>query len=359
MAYLPPPSKSSAGTYWSTKTDDELLSTQLTTDDPESLEDLSEDQPPDEEALVEMAYNVSGRERGMVRCVFCKHPNHFNGVVMRYKSGTRRLVGRDCAGKHYGVTFDLLARDFDAARDRRDYVEQQRLVMARDRDILGMMAAMRADPSVAEFGEMRRRLREFVGETLWAKLVRIADGDGRLVIERRLVNYAAMEMGRGRQSLFTLVGDSYLRGAELIRSGPSVAERLKDIEERLTGVVATLQRSDVSTTTLRQNIVMMSDLLREVERERVRMRAVNTFFDGSNGGSLYGGGLCEFAGWLTANGRRCVTVLSLPYRLYDAGRSGGPQELCPSPHYRIPGADLIEVMRDTTVRPSKRRKASR
>ncbi|MEH3146423.1 MAG: hypothetical protein PGN34_13985 [Methylobacterium frigidaeris] len=354
MAYLPPPSKSSAGTYWSTKTDDELLSTQLTTDDPESLEELSEDQPPDEEALVEMAYNVSGRERGMVRCVFCKHPNHFNGVVMRYKSGTRRLVGRDCAGKHYGVTFDLLARDFDAARDRRDYVEQQRLVMARDRDILGMMATMRADPSVAEFGEVRRRLREFVGEKLWPKLVRIADGDGRLVVERRVINYAAMETGRGRQSVFALVGDRYLRGAELVRSGPTVAERLRDIEERLTGVVATLRRNDASTTTLRQNIVMMSDLLCEVERERVRMRAVNTFFDGSNGG-----GLCEFASWLVDNGKQGVSVLSLPYRLYDQGRSNGHLELCPSPHYRIPGADLIEVMRDTTVRPSKRRKASR
>ncbi len=58
-----------------------------------------------------MAYNVSGRERGMVRCVFCKHPNHFNGVVMRYKSGTRRLVGRDCAS--------VLALKFGDERCRR------------------------------------------------------------------------------------------------------------------------------------------------------------------------------------------------------------------------------------------------
>lgn len=81
----------SGPSYWSRRTDDELLSMQLTTDDPESVENLSTDHPPDDDAIVEMAYNVTGRKKGKVQCAFCQYPNHFRGVVMRFRSGSVAL----------------------------------------------------------------------------------------------------------------------------------------------------------------------------------------------------------------------------------------------------------------------------
>ncbi len=208
--------------FWKTRSDDELLEMEFTTDDPESLENVSNDPPPDEEAMVELAYNVAGRERGRAQCVFCKHPNHDKGVVMLYRSGGRRLVGRDCAHKRYGVVFDELVKDFDAARDRRDYVERQRTVLSQRTDLVDQISEMGRDPAVECFADIQRQLRSMLGKRVWARLERVATGDGMLSTEEQLRDYgSSSERVRG-----VMVQGFPLHGAELFRPGPSVSDQL-------------------------------------------------------------------------------------------------------------------------------------
>lgn len=334
--------KSGVG-FWKTRSDDELLEMEFTTDDPESLANVSNEPPPDEEAMVELAYNVAGRERGRVRCVFCKYPNHDRGVVMLYRSGERRLVGRDCAHKHYGVAFDVLVKDFDAAHDRVDYVHRQRLAVSERVDLLGLLRVMRADPAIREFADTRRRLRDFMGNSLWERFVKIADRDD------TLNGGPATAVRHGHLTI--LIGSSsegHLQGADLVRSGPTIAARLDQIELDLAVVIRTLRGTEVGTRDIRAALVRMVDILREVEAERVRMRAVTRFFEDDNLGRV--------AHWMRENGRRGVAVDVLPYRLVD---DHGQGECGPPKDYTIPGKALVAAMRDAVVLPKKTaRKAS-
>ncbi|MCJ2114177.1 hypothetical protein MKK64_23700 [Methylobacterium sp. E-025] len=334
--------KTGAG-FWKSRSDDELLEMEFTTDDPESLDNISNDPPPDEEAMVELAYNVAGRDAGRVRCVFCKYPNHERGVVMLYRTGQRRLVGRDCAHKHYGVTFDALVQDFDAAHDRVNYVERQRLAVSERIDLLGLLRAMRAAPAIREFAETRRRLRDFMGNTLWDRFVKIADRDEPLSGGHgTAVRHGEMTLYVGSRS------EGYLQGAEMVRTGPTVAERLDQIELDLAGVIRVLRATEVGTRDIRAALVRMVDILKQVEAERVRMRSVTRFFDDENLGRI--------AHWMREHGRHGIAVEVLPYRLVD---DYSQAECGPPKDYTIPGMAVVAAMRDAIViSPKKRRKAS-
>ncbi|WP_430913440.1 hypothetical protein [Methylobacterium sp. sgz302541] len=329
--------KSGAG-YWKTRSDDELLEMEFTTDDPESLENVSNDPPPDEEAMVELAYNVAGRERGRAQCVFCKHPNHDRGVVMLYRDGQRRLVGRDCAHKRYGVVFDELVKDFDAAKDRRDYVERQRTILSKRADLVDLIRTMRLDPNVAAFSDTRQRLSDFLGPAAWGRLVRVADGDGYLATEERLRDYGREETRGGSHVRGVIVRGDVLRGADLVRSGPSVAERLLGIEREVEGVLATLNGQDVTTRSIRVSLVRLGELMRQIEEQRIRMRGLISFFDNYN--------LLAVAGWLRKlDPRSPVVTATLPDRFVMAdGRD--PRECGPPGDYRVPGGALIAIMQE-------------
>ncbi|WP_043382560.1 MULTISPECIES: hypothetical protein [unclassified Methylobacterium] len=337
--------KAGAG-FWKTRSDDELLEMEFTTDDPESLDNVSNDPPPDEEAMVELAYNVAGRERGRAQCVFCKHPNHDRGVVMLYRSGGRRLVGRDCAHKRYGVVFDELVKDFDAARDRRDYVERQRTVLSQRTDLVDQIAAMARDPAVKAFADIQRQLRAMLGKSLWAKLQRIADGDGLLTAEEQLRDYGS---GNERVRGVIVQGDA-LHGAELFRSGPSVSDQLMDIEIDVAMTLEALRQPDVTTREIRIGLVKLGDLMRRIEEQRVRLRAVNSFFEIYNLGHL--------ARWAAKVDRQVwIATGTLPNRLVV--QRGSETLECAAPeHYRVPGQSLVALMRDTvTSQKEERRRA--
>ena len=111
--------------YWGSVSDDYLLSVELTTDDPEKLENLIRIVPNGpEEPFVEYGYNLKGLEREKMRCAHCNQP-HFAGVVVN-KAGQRFLVGHIC-GKHiYGVNFAVLKKDYDAAVLRQDVLRRVR-----------------------------------------------------------------------------------------------------------------------------------------------------------------------------------------------------------------------------------------
>lgn len=323
--------------FWKTRSDDELLEMEFTTDDPESLENVSNDPPPDEEAMVELAYNVAGRERGRAQCVFCKHPNHDKGVVMLYRSGGRRLVGRDCAHKRYGVVFDELVKDFDAARDRRDYVERQRTVLSQRTDLVDQISEMGRDPAVECFADIQRQLRSMLGKRVWARLERVATGDGMLSTEEQLRDYgSSSERVRG-----VMVQGFPLHGAELFRPGPSVSDQLLDIEIEVAMTLDDLRRTDVTTREIRLGLVKLGELMRRIEEQRVRLRAVNSFFEIYNLGHL--------AEWVRAGDPQFyIGTGTLPTRLVV--QRGTESLECAAPeHYRVPGQSLVALMRDTVT----------
>jgi hypothetical protein len=109
--------------HWETLSDDQLLETELMTDDPESLPNLVYDIPPgDEEPYVEFKYDLRKSDREKFSCVHGHH-QHLAGFVMR-KGSTRFLVGWICAKTIYGTDIEKYTADFDAAVIRQDALKR-------------------------------------------------------------------------------------------------------------------------------------------------------------------------------------------------------------------------------------------
>lgn len=99
--------------------DDQLLLTELETQDPESLPGIVSEVPAgDDEAYVEFKYDLRGSGRAEEFACVHGHHRHLAGFVMR-KGEARFLVGWMCARELYGETFSAYKADFDAAVDRR------------------------------------------------------------------------------------------------------------------------------------------------------------------------------------------------------------------------------------------------
>lgn len=112
------PSRKAGASYWSTLTEEQLLRTAFTTNDPESLDGLIEDVPATEELpFVELWYDFRGTKRERFRCVHCRYHNHLAGYVIKTTEGQRFLVGHECGDKLYGADFEILRSDYDQARD--------------------------------------------------------------------------------------------------------------------------------------------------------------------------------------------------------------------------------------------------
>lgn len=189
--------------YWRELSEDQLLEIQFTTNDPESLAGMSDDPPPRGlEPRVELAYDVSGREKGKVRCVHCKFPNHNRGFVLLYPDGQRRTCGRDCGKKLYGADFDRFLKDFDAARDLAGYLRRRRAALAARHVLLDGLSALRTHPSLAAFAEMRRRFRRAM-PALTPTLAALALAGGRLAVEEQIRNHAAEERRESRMGPMT------------------------------------------------------------------------------------------------------------------------------------------------------------
>jgi hypothetical protein len=124
--------------YWESLTDDQLLNAELTTDDPESLENLVYELPPgEEEPYVEFKYDLRGSEREKLRCVHGNHP-HFAGFVMR-KGACRFFVGHICGDHIYGEDFNRYTADFNAAINRQDSLRREREIKNATQPLLAWM----------------------------------------------------------------------------------------------------------------------------------------------------------------------------------------------------------------------------
>ena len=68
--------------YWGSVSDAHLLAVELTTDNPEKLDNLTAILPQGpEEPFVEYAYDLRNSDNGMMRCTHC-HQLHLAGVVI-------------------------------------------------------------------------------------------------------------------------------------------------------------------------------------------------------------------------------------------------------------------------------------
>jgi hypothetical protein len=148
--------------HWKSITDDQLLATELTTDDPLGLADLVFELPAgDEEPHVEYSYDLRGFERERLRCVHGNHP-HLAGFVMN-KRGKRFLVGHICGKNIYGENFELYKKDYCAARDRQDVLRRVREVTAVIDPFLRWMDEVTQSNTFALYEDVRKQFRERMG----------------------------------------------------------------------------------------------------------------------------------------------------------------------------------------------------
>lgn len=111
--------------YWEALSDQQLVETELETDDPESLDGLATEIPPgDDETYVEFRYDLTGSGREEFVCVHGHH-RHLKGFVMR-KGSVRFLVGWMCGESIYGEAFDDYKADFSAAVNRQVSLRRRR-----------------------------------------------------------------------------------------------------------------------------------------------------------------------------------------------------------------------------------------
>lgn len=109
--------------HWQSVSDSYLLSVELTTDDPEQLDNLTSTLPQGpEEPFVEFGYDLRGLERERIRCTHCHQP-HLAGVVVN-KGGKRFLVGHICGAHIYGANFAIIKRDYEEAVLRQDVLRR-------------------------------------------------------------------------------------------------------------------------------------------------------------------------------------------------------------------------------------------
>jgi hypothetical protein len=165
------------GGHWSRFSDEQLLTTAFTTDDPERLEGLVIDVPSNaqDDPIVEYSYNFLGSDHALIRCAHCRYPNHLAGIVVKTKDGKRFLVGHECGEKLYGVRFEELESDFSAAKERSQALRRMRNLQAAWPAFFGWLTALRRDLSLRLYGTTRQDFRNQMPR-LWNALEGSANG---------------------------------------------------------------------------------------------------------------------------------------------------------------------------------------
>lgn len=172
--------------YWSRLSDEELLEKTFTTGDPESLPGLCLEVPPaDQTPIVEYAYDFRATKRDRIRCVHCKYPNHLAGFVLKLPDERRYLVGHECGGKLYGANFDIIHREFEAARSRALLLKRMRALRGALPTFLDNLIQLRRSPVMGAYEKIRDDLRYRAASHLWGELVMACHNNhGKLFIER-------------------------------------------------------------------------------------------------------------------------------------------------------------------------------
>lgn len=175
-------------------TDFELKDRVFAISEPEILVDLTDFIPPSTATpTIEFLYNVTPpekRSRPWVHCANCGRPTHWRGYVVKFDSGARCLIGKDCGAKHYGADFHLFEKEFDAQRKRQFQLRRIRALSQAFPHMLRSLAEFTALPSVLQFDEVRHAMKSRMGEitaALWA----VARSGGEMAVEELVRDHAA------------------------------------------------------------------------------------------------------------------------------------------------------------------------
>jgi hypothetical protein len=145
--------------YWESLSDEELIETDLLTDDPESLESLVYEIPEgDEETYVEFKYDLRKSGRDSFKCVHGNHA-HLAGFVMR-KAEARFLVGWMCGKSIYQEDFEKYTSDFDAAVNRQDALRRVRNIRNSMTPFVAWLESVSQSEAFKQYSRVRGQLRE-------------------------------------------------------------------------------------------------------------------------------------------------------------------------------------------------------
>jgi hypothetical protein len=190
MNVQPKPSRKVGASYWSTLTEEQLLRTAFTTNDPESLEGLIEDVPAtDELPFVELWYDFRGTKRERLRCVHCRYHNHLAGYVIRTTEGQRFLVGHECGDKLYGADFEILRSDYDDARDYASNLRRWRNLQAVLPGFLEWLAELQCCAAVRTYRDTKKAFRDELPRLFGAVAVALLRDKGVLSVDERLRDF--------------------------------------------------------------------------------------------------------------------------------------------------------------------------
>ncbi|UPK35261.1 hypothetical protein IVB18_46095 [Bradyrhizobium sp. 186] len=184
------PSRKVGASYWSTLTEEQLLRTAFTTNDPESLKGLTEDVPAtDELPFVELWYDFRGAKRERLRCVHCRYHNHLAGYVIRTTEGQRFLVGHECGDKLYGADFEILRSDYDEARDYASNLRRWRNLQAVLPSFLEWLAELQCCSAVRTYRDTKSAFRGQLPRLFGAVAVALLRDKGVLSVDERLRDF--------------------------------------------------------------------------------------------------------------------------------------------------------------------------
>lgn len=149
-------------TYWRSLTDEQLLRVSFTTTDPEGLEGLVLDVPPDNgyPPIVELCYDFRGSKRSYIRCAHCGYPNHLAGYVIKVDERVRFLVGHDCGDKIYGADFAGLRSDYESARSHADDLRRWLGLQSEFAAFFDYLKRLQCCPEVRAFRDKRATFRK-------------------------------------------------------------------------------------------------------------------------------------------------------------------------------------------------------
>jgi len=143
--------------FWDSLSDEELLFTELTTDDPDGLDGLVSEIPPgNDETYVEYKYDLRGTEHAEFKCVHGNH-GHLAGYVMR-KGSKRFKVGWICGKTIYGADFETYKADFNAAVNRREALRRAHDIKEATVPFMAWFERLIASPVFDHYDSVRDQL---------------------------------------------------------------------------------------------------------------------------------------------------------------------------------------------------------
>jgi hypothetical protein len=350
----------------------ELLKRQYTCDDPESLDNLSDDPPPDEEPEVEYIYNMT--QRGIkVACVFCGCPNHYIGAVVKYApSGMRRTVGHTCAYEHYGVEIDTQIVEFNAGAERQSYVRRRRHAFACIPKVAEEFLRLRQHPAVQIHDSLLRTWRYHFAE-LGGAIDDIVKRGEQLVVDRVVFDEAAERTRKEKlgdsfesekfkakafgkswritKNVRTVIGP--VAGPLFFLPGTTITRRLDEIQAKARTQFHVLRRDDLNTPAIRTALHELGLLVEEIRHEFRRLDALQQAFHPEN--------LKRIAAWANTlhdeEGRRTALFDNrryspgfVRYVAFERSISDNQSKVAKVslPAYRVPKPTLVDCLVEAT-----------